>query len=234
MTLASDSPENPKTGSRKVVLFGAGDFASLAWACLTHDSPHEVAGFTVDAAALQSGTHQGLPLVPFEVVEEHFPPSHHDILIAVGPHQVNTLRQARFEAAQAKGYGFASYVASRARTWPDLEIGPGCMVFDGAVIEPFARIGANCVIRAQAQVSHHTRLGDHVFLAPGVTLAGGCRVEDRCFLGVGATLRDATTVAADCIVAAGAVVTRPTEPGGLYVGLPAKRGGEAAAVKIWS
>ncbi len=233
MTAPSDSNDS-ETARRKVVLFGAGDFASLAWYCLTHDSPQEVAGFTVDGAAMQGERLHGLPVVPFETVEETFTPDGHDLLIAVGPHQVNELRAARYEAGGAKGYGFASYVASRARTWPDLEIGPGSMVFDNAVIEPFARIGANCVVRASAQVSHHVELGDHVFVAPGATLAGGCRVEARSFLGVNATLRDAVTVAERCIVAAGALVTRSTDPGGLYVGVPARRSGESAGVKIWS
>lgn len=223
-----------RSAPRKVVLFGAGAFASLVWYCLTHDSPHEVAGFTVDAAALKNGRLHGLPVVPFEELEQHFAPQDHDLLLAVGPHQVNGLRAERYEAGRERGYGLASYVASGARTWPDLTLGPGSLIFENAVIEPFAEIGANCVVRAGAQVSHHARISDHAFLAPGVTLAGGCRIGARSFLGVRATLRDGITVADRCIVAAGALVTRSTEPGGLYVGVPARRSGASEGVKIFS
>lgn len=229
MTPPSDSGK-----TRKAVLFGAGDFASLVWACLTHDSPYDVAGFAVDGAQRRSERLHGLPVVPFEEVERHFPPAAHDLLIAVGPQRMNALRAERFAAGQAKGYAFASYFSSRARRWPDLETGPGCMVFDNAVIEPFVRIGANCVVRAGARVAHHGRLADHVFLAPGATLAGRCDVGARSFLGVNATLREATQIAEDCLVGAGAVVTRATEPGGLYLGVPAQRRGDAAAVEKWS
>ena len=44
------------------------------------------------------------------------------------------------------------------------------------------------------------------------------------FLGLGAVVRDGVTVAERCLVGAGAVVTRDTEPNGVYTGVPAKRG----------
>ena len=50
----------------------------------------------------------------FEDLERHFAPAEHDLLIAVGPHRVNGLRAARYDAGRARGYGFTSYVASRA------------------------------------------------------------------------------------------------------------------------
>src|SRR3546814_13167250 len=84
----------------------------------------------------------GLPLTPFEILEERFPPDRYDLLIAIGPHQVNGPRAARFEEARKKGYRFASYIASGARLWPDLDIGPGCMAFENAPVEPSSRIGA--------------------------------------------------------------------------------------------
>ena len=34
----------------RVVMFGLGQLSSLAWYCLTHDSPHEIVAFTVDGA----------------------------------------------------------------------------------------------------------------------------------------------------------------------------------------
>lgn len=223
-----------ETASRKVVLFGAGGLARLACHCLTHDSPRQVAGFTVDAAHLTEDTILGLPVVPFETLEDHFPPENHDLLIAVGPHRGNRLRAERFETGKARGYGFASYLSSRAGLWPGLEIGAGCMVFENAVVEPFARLGDNVVLRAGVQVSHDTTIADQAFLAPRAALAGGCQVGARSFLGVNATLRDGVTIAEDCIVGAGAVVTRSTEPGGLYVGVPAKRVGSAGDTQLWS
>ena len=235
MNSASPATASRHSPHRKVVLYGREELARLAWYCLSHDSPYDVAAFTVAAAEIPKGETSlcGLPLVPFEELEVRFPPETHALLIAIGPHQVNGPRAARFAEGRAKGYGFASYVSSRARTWPDLEIGPGCMIFENAVVEPFSRIGANSILRANVHVSHDGRVGDHVFLAPRVAMAGKCRVGDRCFLGVNTTLRDGVAVAPGCVVGAGAVVARTTEPDGLYVGVPAKRVGAAADVKVW-
>lgn len=227
-----------RTPPRPVVLYGREELARLAWYCLTHDSSHEVVGFTVRRAEMPTApaagdSPLGLPLVPFETLEEHFPPDRYDLLIAIGPHQVNGPRAARFEEGRDKGYSFASYIASGARLWPDLEIGPGCMVFENAVIEPFSRIGANTILRAGVHLSHDAVIGDHVFLAPRVAMAGTGRIDSHCFVGVNATLRNNVTVAPRCVVGAGAVVTSSTEPDGLYVGVPAKRVGRADDVKLW-
>ena len=226
------------TAPRKVVLYGREELARLVCYCLTHDSPFEVAGFTVAEAEMPAGGDPGenlfgLPLIPFEKVEDRFPPDSHDLLVAIGPHRVNGPRAARFAEGRDKGYGFASYISSGAHLWPDLEIGPGCMIFENAVVEPFSRIGENSILRANVHVSHDGRVGDHVFLAPRVTMAGKCAVGDHCFLGVSTTLRDSVAVAPRCVVGAGAVVAQSTEPDGLYVGVPARRVAAAGDVKVW-
>ena len=207
----------------KVVIFSLGRMASLAWYVLTHDSKHEVAGFTVDAAYLDRRELHGLPVVPFDHVEERFPPADFGMLLPVGWQDVNGLRMKRYLEAKGRGYAFPTYVSSRAHVWPDLQIGENCMVFEGAVVQPFASIGHNCIIRSGSHVSHHVTVSDHAFLAPGAVIAGGATIGQRCFIGANATVQDGVTVAPRCIVAAGAVVNKDTTEGGRYVGVPAKR-----------
>ena len=57
----------------KIVIFGVGQLAEVAHFYLTHDSPHEVAAFTVDSEYLKADTHAGVPAVAFEQVEEIYP-----------------------------------------------------------------------------------------------------------------------------------------------------------------
>ncbi len=213
----------------KVVIFGNGKFASLAWYCLTHDSPDEVVGFTVDAPYIVEGSLHGAPVVDFARVEEVFPPGDHKIFVHLGPGGMNSLRMGRYAAAQAKGYAFARYISSRALTWPDLTIGDNCAVYEGTIIQPFASIGKNVLIRSGVHISHHVLIGDHCFLSAGACLGGGAIVEPRSFIGLNATIRDGVRVAEGCLVAAGAMVTADTEPDGLYVGVPARRGATPAS-----
>jgi FlaA1/EpsC-like NDP-sugar epimerase len=58
----------------KVILFGAGRGADVAYRFLTKDSDHEVCGFTVDRQFITNATLRDLPVVPFEDVEKVIPP----------------------------------------------------------------------------------------------------------------------------------------------------------------
>lgn len=206
-----------------VVVFGAGSFASVVWYMLSHDSAHRVVGFTVDRAYCATHRVHGLPLVPFEALEAAFPATQVSLVMAVGAHGVNRLRSQRYLDAKARGYGFATYINSRAIVWPDLQLGDGCLVFEGAKVSPFASIGDNCVLGSGTHVSHHARVGDHCYLAPHAVVAGRAHVGQRCFLGVNSTVRDGVRVADRCLLAAGAVVIGDTSENGVYVGVPARR-----------
>ena len=211
-----------------VVVFGNGTFSSLAWYCLTHDSNYRVVAFTVDREFVGSGSHQGLPVLPFEDVASFHPPGSVRMLVPLGYRDINGLRRDRYLAAKAMGYEFASYVSSRACTWPDFQIGENCMVYEHAIVQPFARIGDNVIVRSGAHVSHHCEIADHAFLAAGVTLGGNVQVGERAFLGVGAVLRDGLVIAPRSFVGAGAVILADTASDAVYVGNPARKAGTTA------
>ena len=212
----------------KVIIFGTENFSSLAWYCLTHDSDHQVIAFTVDRAFLRASIHQGLPVLPFEELTNHHAPGSVRLLIPLGYHAINGLRRQRYEAAKAQGYGFVTYVGSRASTWPDLQVGQNCLIYEHAVIQPFACIGDNVVIRSAAHISHHCRVADHAFVAAGVTLGGNVSIGEQAFVGVGAVVRDGLRIAERSFIGAGAVVVADTEPDGVYVGNPARKTGKTA------
>jgi sugar O-acyltransferase (sialic acid O-acetyltransferase NeuD family) len=207
----------------KVVIFGIGDFSSLAWYALTHDSDHEVAAFTADGEYIDKKSHHGLPVVAFEALTETCPPGEFSLLVPLGPRRVNALRTERYLMAKSLGYRFVSYVSTRALIWPDLQVGENCMIYEGVIIQPFARIGDNCILRSGCNISHHADVADHVFISAGALVAGGARIGEGCYLGLGAIVRDNITVASHCMLGAGAVVVADTEENGLYVGIPAKR-----------
>ncbi|MES2562490.1 MAG: acetyltransferase, partial [Pseudomonadota bacterium] len=199
----------------RVIIFGLEPLSSLACYLLTHDSPHEVTGFTVNAAWLRTQTFNDKPVVPFENLEERFPPADHALLIPLGWTQCNKLRAARYVESKARGYSFVTYISSSATVWPDLQIGENCMVYERALVRPFARIGNNCMLGAGTVISHHSTIGDHVYTGAHAVVAGATTVGERCVLGVNSTVIDGIAVGAGCFVAAGAVVAADTEPDGM-------------------
>ena len=48
-------------------------------------------------------------------------------------------------------------------------------------------------------------------------------VKDGCWIGAASTILPGVTIAEGCVIAAGSVVTKSTEPNGVYAGVPAKR-----------
>ncbi|MBI2772007.1 MAG: acetyltransferase [Burkholderiales bacterium] len=209
--------------TRPVVIFGTLRSASLARYCLEHDSALRVAAFTVDAEYARDREHEGLPLVAFEELETRFGPEDCRLLIPMGYQGINGVRRARYEAAKRRGYDFASYISSRASTWPDLVTGDNVMIHEHAIVQPFSRIGSNCIIRSGAHLSHHCEVADHAFVAAEAAMGGGCRIGEQAFLGVGSVLRDGIHVAARSFIGAGAVVIADTEADAVYVGNPARK-----------
>jgi sugar O-acyltransferase (sialic acid O-acetyltransferase NeuD family) len=204
----------------KVVLFGNGEVASVAYAYLTHDSPHDVVAFTIDRDSLGEGPHQlfDLPVVPFEDVDRLFPPSAHAMFVSVSYRKINKLRAEKYNQAKAKGYELISYVNSKALTWPDLKVGDNCFIMEENVIQPFVEIGNDVIMWSGNHIGHHTVIKDHCFVASHVVISGHVTVEPYCFFGVNATIRDGITIARECVIGAGALILKPTQEREVYVG----------------
>lgn len=54
-------------------------------------------------------------------------------------------------------------------------------------------------------------------------IAQAVRIERGCWVGMNSTIMPGVTVAEGCVIGAGSLVTRSTEPNGLYLGNPARR-----------
>ncbi|MBK9245369.1 MAG: acetyltransferase [Burkholderiales bacterium] len=200
-----------------VVIYGNGQVAELAMARLLADSPHRVVGFTVDGALIRQAVLHGLPVVPFEEAERHFPPEQVRMFVAVGPTQCNRIRAERFEQARRRGYGFVGYVSSRAQVAADVQIGENVSIGEGTIVHPFVRIGDDVHIGTASVISHHCLLGDHSFLAVGCLLAGNVKVGPRSFLGARATVRDHVAIGEASVIGTGVTVLRNTAPSSVLV-----------------
>lgn len=214
---------------KKVVLFGNGAFASLAWYCLVNDSSDKVVAFTVDAPYLVGAQLHGLPVIEFGAVESAYPPEEVEMLLPIGPVGMNAVRRERLAAARRMRYRVSRYVSTRALTWPDLDVLENVIIHDGAIVQPFARIGENTIVRSGAHISHHASVGADSFIASGACVGGNAVIQEGCFVGLNATIRDGVTIARSCAIGAGAVVVRDTEPNGLYIGVPARRAARPAS-----
>jgi sugar O-acyltransferase (sialic acid O-acetyltransferase NeuD family) len=201
---------------KKLVIIGDSAFAEVAYECFTHDSEYEVVGFAVESEFLRRDTLFGLPVVPFESIEQHFDPAATCFYAAMVYTQLNRLRTRLFNAARSKGYRPASYVSSRAFVWHNVKLGEHCFVFEDNTLQPFAEIGDNVVLWSGNHIGHHSRIGNHCFIASHVVVSGFCEVGDSSFLGVNVSLANNLKIGRDNWVGPGVTLVHDTEDNQLF------------------
>jgi sugar O-acyltransferase (sialic acid O-acetyltransferase NeuD family) len=212
-----------------VIIFGAGDYARLASVYLEKDTDHHVVGFAVDGPYKDRDELLGKPVLAYEEMVKSHPPDRVKLLVAVGYSGLNQNRRDVYERCKNTGYGFVTYVSSRAYEWGNIEVGENTFIFEANVLQPFVRIGSNCVLWSGNHIGHDSTVGDHCFVASHVVISGNCTIGHSCFIGVNATFRDGVKVAPRCLIGAGAVILKDTQEGEVY----SVRRTEPRDIKSW-
>lgn len=208
---------------KKLVVFGAGDIAQLAYYYFNSDSDYEVVAFTVDRDFMQSPEFCDLPVAPFDEVAHRFPPDSYWFFVALSYSRLNQLRKEKYLAAKALGYRLASFVSSRATILNDGRIGENCFILEDNTIQPFVTIGNNVVLWSGNHIGHHSVIKDHTFIASHAVISGGVEIGEQCFIGVNATLRDHIRIDDKCVIGAGALLLANAEADGVYLGTATER-----------
>ena len=201
----------------RIVIFGAGNIADQAYFYLTHDSPHQIVAFTVDGKYMNEQKKLALPVVPFEEVQDKYPPGDFQMFIAVGYQDLNRFRARKYQEAKEKGYELISYVSSRASNVGQVEVGDNCFVLEFAVIQPCSKVGNDVFIWSANHIGHHASVGDHCYIAGNVVVSGNTKIEPYCLIGVNATLGHEITIGRETFIGAGSLITKNVAPKSVYI-----------------
>jgi sugar O-acyltransferase (sialic acid O-acetyltransferase NeuD family) len=141
-------------------------------------------------------------------------------LVAIGD---NAIRGRLANEIVAGGGQLTAIVHPRSVVAPSATVGDGTLVCAGAVVCAAARVGRNCIVNHGVVIEHDSVLEDHVNLSTGTVTGGRVTFGEGVFAGVGVRVIPDVRVGAWCYLGAGAVVIADTEPGCLYLGVPARR-----------
>lgn len=202
--------------NKKLIIFGVGEIAELAYYYFVNDSSFEVVAFTLDREYIESDQFLDLPLIPFEDVDSYYSPQAFSLFVALGYSQVNALRANKYIEAKRRGYSLASYISSRATILNDESFGENCFVLENNTVQPFCKVGNNVTLWSGNHIGHHSFIGDHSFISSHVVVSGGVDIGERCFIGVNATLRDHISIGDGCVIGAGAIILKDAKPNGVY------------------
>jgi acetyltransferase-like isoleucine patch superfamily enzyme len=125
--------------------------------------------------------------------------------------------------------GTNSYIFRRCRfraPWK-IRIGSGTVIGSGVELDGRGCIEIGSNVNISSEVMLWTAQHDH--RDPQFSgVLGKVTLEDYVWLGPRVIVLPGVTVARGCVVGAGAVVTKSTEPYGIYAGVPCRRIGERA------
>jgi sugar O-acyltransferase (sialic acid O-acetyltransferase NeuD family) len=202
---------------KPIVLFGTGKIAEVLLYFFRHHSDYDVVAATANRSFLSADTWHGLPTVAFEHVEELYPPEKHAMFVALGYHDLNSLRARICGEAKRKGFRLISYVHPESGLPSDCEYGENCFIMNNVLVHPCVRLGDDVFVWSGALIGHHSTIGDHSWLTSGANISGAVTVGRNCFFAVNATVAHNVVVGDECFIGANALVTKCTEKGQVFL-----------------
>lgn len=200
----------------KIILFGTSAGTKLAHFILSQDPGYEVTAFTIDREYIKEASFCGLPVIPFEEVQELYPPVHYKMFVAIFANGMNMLRAKKCDEARDKGYTLISYIHPKAIVASDLVIGDNCFISEGVICRPFSRLGNDVILMPGALIGHDTNVMDHCFIGNRAVVMGVVTIEPFCLIGPNATIMETITVARECLIGGGVVLQASTKEREVY------------------
>ena len=202
--------------TKKLIIVGDSAFAQIAREYFESDSEYSVAAFSVERDFLTNSEIAGLPVVPFEVIDQIFSPSTYEVYVAIVYTQLNRLRTRLAKSAKTKGYRLASYVSKHAFVWPNAVLGEHHFIFENNTIQPFVNIGENVVLWSGNHIGHHSTVGDNCFISSHVVISGFCNIGQYSFIGVNATLANNVVLGRDNWIGPNVSIMKDTKEDSIY------------------
>ena len=193
--------------NKKIIIFGTGEIADLAYFYFTNDSSFQIAGFVADDQHIKEETFNNLPVVPFSNVDKLFPPSDYDAHVALSYRKLNLIRKEKYLQMKEKKYTLVSYICSKSTFWQDLSYGDNCFILEDQTIQPTVKIGNNVMIWSGNHIGHGSRIKDHSYLSSQICISGHTVIGESCFVGVNSTFKDFLTIGDRVFISMDASVT---------------------------
>jgi sugar O-acyltransferase (sialic acid O-acetyltransferase NeuD family) len=203
---------------KPLILFGTGKIAEVLFYFFRNHSDYEIKAFTVDKEYIPAdNTFQGLPVIAFEEIEQHYSPDEFVMFVALGYQELNALRALKCTQAKAKGYQLISYIHPQSGLPQDCQYGENCFIMNNVMIHPRVTLGNNVFVWSGTMIGHHTTIGDNCWLTSSANISGVVKVGNNCFFAVNATVGHGITIGNNCFLGANTLITKSTEDNQVFV-----------------
>ena len=176
-----------------------------------------VVAFTVDRDCIASEIICGLPLIPFDLILQEYPPEDYYMLIAVGFIDMNNVRQDKYFEAKKKGYQFINYIHPSVVRHDSLVMGENNIILDHASLHPFTILGDSNFVSSNTNIGHGCFIGNNNWINAGVSVGGETIIKDNVFLGINSSLSHGLLIDDKTFVGANTQINRSTAKGDVFL-----------------
>lgn len=206
---------------KKIIIYGIGAVAKSIYHDITHFAKKSVEAFIVDRDVIEDTELFGLPVVPYDKMQEEYPQEEFKVFLAVGYMKVNKFRENKYHDIKRMGYDFINVIHQSVVQYPDISIGDNCLICPGTVIFNDVKIGNNVFIGAGVTIGHDVEIGDNCFISSSAAISGYVTIGKNCFLGTNATIRNKVNLGVETVISAGSIVLETTNERSVYLSDPA-------------
>ena len=189
----------------KLLIFGDGEIADLAFFYFSKESSYKVSAFVVDNPKKEK--FNNLPLLSTNDFENDFSKHEYLIHVALSYRNLNKNRQDKFKYFEGRNYDFASFISKKSTVLTDKKnLGRNLFILEEQSIQTGVKIGDNVMIWSNNHIGHNSFIGNHTYISSNVTISGHCEIGERCFFGVNSCLSDFCKIGNDCFITMGSIV----------------------------
>ena len=190
---------------KKLLIFGDGEIADLAFFYFSKEGRYEISAFIVDNPKQEK--FKNLPLLSTDDLENNFSNQEYLIHVALSYRNLNKNRQEKFKYFEGKNYEFASFVSENSTILTEKKnLGRNLFILEEQSIQTGVKIGDNVMIWSNNHIGHNSLIGNHTYISSNVTISGHCEIGERCFFGVNSCLSDFCKIGNDCFITMGSIV----------------------------
>ena len=191
--------------SKKLLIFGDGEIADLAFFYFSKESIYDISAFIVDNPKQEK--FNNLPLISSKDFENDFSKDEYLIHVALSYRNLNKNRQDKFKFFEAKNYNFASFISDKSTILTEKKnLGRNLFILEEQSIQRNVNIGDNVMIWSNNHIGHNSIIGEHTYISSNVTISGNCEIGERCFFGVNSCVSDFCKIGDDCFITMGSII----------------------------
>ena len=191
--------------AKPLYIIGAGSVGGhLALNLEQYSTEYEIAGFYDDDPDKVGADLFGVPVLGqvSEVLKEQ------GCALSVGISFPKIKQQIINRLLAYSDWDFPTFIHQRAWISEDVEIGKGCIIYPGTMVNYGCKIGDHSVFNMNCSLGHHTKVGRYASFAPGVQTGGHTEIGEMVEMGIGSATLQGVKMGDKAVAGGLAMVTK--------------------------